>query len=54
MGLRIYKRKRIGKRSYVGVSPHGVSVGKRKGRVSASNRGISIRILPGVSFRLPF
>lgn len=54
MGLRIYKRNQVGRGNYVGVSPHNVTVGKRKGRVSASTRGVSIRILPGVSIRLPF
>lgn len=53
MGLRIYKRKRV-RGGYIGVSPHGVTAGKRKGRVTASTRGVSIRILPGVSIRLPF
>lgn len=53
MGFRVYKRKRI-RGGYVGVSPHGVTVGKQKGWLTASTRGVSIRLLPGVSFRLPF
>lgn len=54
MGLRISKRKSIGHGRTVGVSRGGVTVGQRKGRASVSTRGISFRILPGVSIRLPF
>lgn len=54
MGLRLYKRKSIGKGFWLGASKSGLSVGRRGRRASASlgGRGLggSFRLLRGISY----
>ena len=54
MGLRMYRRKSLGRGLWVGLSKSGLSGGRRGRRVSvsASKRGLggSIRLLKGISY----
>lgn len=53
MGLIFRKRVRLGRTGHVNLSKSGASVSKRVGRVTANSRGrVSVRILPGLSFRI--
>jgi hypothetical protein len=53
MGFILRKRLRLGRTGHVNVSKHGASVSERAGRVTVNSRGrVSVRILPGLSFRL--
>jgi hypothetical protein len=53
MGLAFGKRIRIGRNETVNLSKGAASVAKRVGQVTVNSRGRgSIRILPGLSFRL--
>ena len=54
MGLRIYRRKSLGRGLWVGLSKSGLSAGRRgrRGSVSLNKRGIggSLRLLKGISY----
>jgi len=52
MGLVFYRRKRIGKSTFLNFSKRGVSASKRVGPLSVSSRGRgSIRLGKGLSWR---
>ncbi|MHA7197265.1 DUF4236 domain-containing protein [Arthrobacter alkaliphilus] len=53
MGFVFRKRIKAGKNTAVNLSKSGASVSERVGPVTISSRGrVTIRILPGLSFRL--
>ena len=53
MGFVYRKRVRLSRGAHMNVSKRGVSVSERAGRLTFNSRGrISVRVLPGVSFRL--
>ena len=53
MGLIFRKRVRVSRTAHLNVSRSGVSASKRAGRVTVNSRGrVSVRVLPGLSFRL--
>ena len=52
MGLVFYRRKRLGRSTFLNLSRSGASVSKRVGRLSLSSRGRgSIRLGKGLSWR---
>jgi hypothetical protein len=53
MGFYLRKRVKLGRTAHLNVSKSGVSASKRAGRVTVNSRGrVSVRVLPGLSFRL--
>ena len=53
MGFFFRKRIRISRRATVNLSGRGASVSERVGPVTVNSRGrVSVRVLPGLSFRL--
>ena len=52
MGVVFYRRKRLGRSTFLNLSRSGASVSKRVGRLSLSSRGRgSIRLGKGLSWR---
>ena len=52
MGLVFYRRRRLGRSTFLNLSRSGASVSKRVGRLSLSSRGRgSIRLGKGLSWR---
>ena len=53
MGFYLRKRVALGKTAHLNISKSSASVSKRAGHVTVNSRGrVSVRILPGLSFRL--
>lgn len=51
MGLRFYRRVRLGKGLSLNVSKKGVSVSAHAGPLSVSSRGnVNVRLAPGLSY----